>query len=212
MKGRGVVDAVAQVADHVATASKRQDDPLLLVGLDLGEDERLRRARWRNASSLICRSSGPVRMTPAREPVPRGDVGGDQAVVPGDELQADAHATRSRRSRACRLGGSARTMTEEDHRAASSLWITGSALTSRQATPACASPGRSEPRMCSGRPSWRSRSASECHPACSAWRARVQHARERALGQQQVLLRGVPRTTTLSRLRTKSYGSSSGLR
>ncbi len=73
VQGRGVVDAVAHVADHVPALAQRQDDALLLVRLDLGEDVRplgplaesvgrssraaRRRSRVTGAASPTCRAS-----------------------------------------------------------------------------------------------------------------------------------------------------------
>ena len=86
VQGRRIVDAVPQIAHDPTGFTQRQDQVLLLVRLDLGEDVDVRHAppqRFR---------AHPPQFLSAQEPVPRqahlgGDMGGDETVVTGDHLQ-----------------------------------------------------------------------------------------------------------------------------
>ena len=88
---RGVVDAVAHVADDVPRLAQGEDDALLLVRLDLGEDVDLRRRAGAAPRRSSRRSSSPgQRPARLRSPTLRATCGGHQAVVAGDDLQRDA--------------------------------------------------------------------------------------------------------------------------
>ena len=84
---RGVVDAVAHVADHVARLPQREDDALLLVRLDLGEDVRVVSPGPDSASSLMCADLRAGEDRRVRRPDLAADVSRDQPVVAGDDLE-----------------------------------------------------------------------------------------------------------------------------
>jgi hypothetical protein len=78
VEGRGIVDAVAQVADDVSGLLEGPDDALLLVGIDLGEEGRVLDA--------MPQGFGRVALGPGHDAFDRGhdvgDVGGHAAVSP----------------------------------------------------------------------------------------------------------------------------------
>ena len=90
VQGDGVVDAVAEEGDVDAGAAGDLDDARLLVGADPGEDRRARgwrRPGRRRRARRARRRSG--RRSTVESDV-AADLGGDDAVVAGDDLDRDA--------------------------------------------------------------------------------------------------------------------------
>ena len=89
MQGGRVVDAVAHVADDVAGFLQREDDPFLLVRIDLRKDSRESgRMQQRLVAHAVHLTTGHAASDFQSHRV--GDVARDLAVVAGDDLEADA--------------------------------------------------------------------------------------------------------------------------
>ena len=89
MQRRGIIDAVAQIAHDMASLLQRQNEALLLVGLDFGK----------NVHGAHTPVEGFITHLPQlwagedtgiRQSHLLADVGGDQMVVAGDDLQRHA--------------------------------------------------------------------------------------------------------------------------
>ena len=89
MHGRCVIDAIAKKSDDVAHFLQGQNDPLLLVGIDFGEEVGLLRGVPEGFVVQLVELMSREHALGGEADEP-GDVAGDERVVSGDQLERDA--------------------------------------------------------------------------------------------------------------------------
>jgi len=91
MQGRGIIDSVSHVTDHLAALLERQDDALFLIGIDLRKDLCGLRADPQCFVAEIVQLGAREDFIGAQS-YRLGQVNIDRSAVCGNQLQRDSQA------------------------------------------------------------------------------------------------------------------------